>query len=312
MKLQIGGRGTREQLIERLQEWHRKQFNYERRSQGSNFSLLEVELPPSPPKDENNPEARRNCGVSPTLLSPLKTKPRRNGDGTPVSILSTAKNVPRSSEKKRLNFSIFNQTKIIPPRGAIRRRWAAEDGIDIDAESEDELDAAAADEPEDMGPCAPAGQGFAVQDEIDAWLMGDAALPTNSPALSRGSRSAFDDELSAAADESKDTAARPSAYNSAIPCALSSAAPSPAHAAAVSATASAAAVAPRPLAAMSPSSAAARSNGTVNSMFNYATSLIKQAAGLGVGSGVPQKAAPVATAGADMAAIEENLRNMRV
>jgi hypothetical protein len=299
MKLQIGGRGTREELISRLQDWHRKNFNYERRSQGSNFSLLEVELPPSPPKDENNPEARRNCGVSPTLLSPLKTKPRRLADGSPVSILSTAKNVPRSSEKKRLNFSIFNQTKIIPPRQAIQRKWAHEDGEDFDApSSEDEA------EEEDMGPCAPQSAAMAVQDDVGAWLMGNAPMP-HSPAVSRKSAFDSDDEDAAESKEENGGAAR----SQAIPCALNSAPASP-----VAASAS------RPLGAVS-SASASRNNITshANSMLQYASSLLKQAAAaanLGPSKQQSGRNASIATAPSpvhdDMYAIEENMRNLHV
>ncbi len=137
MKLNIGGRGTREQLIDKLREWHKKQFTQDRRGVGSNFSLLEVELPPSPKDDNGNPLPRQG-GPSPTLLSPLRVRQRYLTDGTPKSILSARKgnfDPTDSAHKKKLSFSIFNGTKIIPPRDAIRRRWAAEDGIDLDAES---------------------------------------------------------------------------------------------------------------------------------------------------------------------------------
>jgi len=88
---------------------------------------LEVELPPSPKDEQGNPT---RGGISPKLLSPLRTRPQFNPDGTPKSIL---KKQNTSSAKKTLTFSIFNGTKIIPPRDEIRRQWAYEDGIDPDA-----------------------------------------------------------------------------------------------------------------------------------------------------------------------------------
>lgn len=60
----------------------------------------------------------------PSLMSPLKSKPRRRYDGTPIGIISEKRSAPenesndtrKKKKRKRLSFSVFNGIKIIPPR----------------------------------------------------------------------------------------------------------------------------------------------------------------------------------------------------
>lgn len=187
MKLSLNSKGTRDELIDRLLQWHKRQHSSERRCAGSNFMLLEVELPPTPPKDTTG-QSKASGGVSPAFLSPLKVKPRRNADGSPISILSTGK---KSAQKKSINFSIFNGTKIIPPREKIHHRWLAEDGVEspedwLEEDSDAELDNIAQE-------IAAAGSGstVATMSKIsndgytsaceDDWLSSDLNLPSDSP-----------------------------------------------------------------------------------------------------------------------------------
>ncbi len=130
-------------------------------------------MPPSP-QNKDCPSTPKRRGISPALLSPLKSRPRLQADGSPVSILLTAKKNARSYDisgengetenqstttgeyiqdgdlsracardtnigspsfarnDKRIKFSIFNGTRIIPPRQAIYRRWLIESGLDPD------------------------------------------------------------------------------------------------------------------------------------------------------------------------------------
>lgn len=55
--------------------------------------------------------------MSPRLLTPLTTKPKRTDNGILLGILSpSVKNTPGGTRKKRLSFSVFNGVKLIPPR----------------------------------------------------------------------------------------------------------------------------------------------------------------------------------------------------
>jgi hypothetical protein len=107
------------------------------------FSLL-LHPPPLPPR----------------LLTPLKNKPRRAPDGSPISILRakcpkndmrTIRSPARSlaikhgamfspsdprHEKRNIKMSIFNGTKLIPPKQAIFDDWLNEAGINYESESD--------------------------------------------------------------------------------------------------------------------------------------------------------------------------------
>ena len=186
VKLGLNARGTREEVIDRLIQWHKRQFNADRRCAGSNFMLLEVELPPSPPKDANG---NSRGGVSPALLSPLKSKPRRNADGSPISILASGKK--KSAQKKNINFSIFNGTKIIPPRERIHHQWLREDGIAdpeewLEHDSDEELDDIAQEIAAAGSGCGVAFSSPHTSDKRtslceDDWLSSDLNLPADSP-----------------------------------------------------------------------------------------------------------------------------------
>lgn len=153
MRLGLGGRGTRSELVERLLAWHRKCFHKRNRApedeeddhplsiskrmkHASNFSLLQFDTsamlqatstvtpppasstpPLSPFNDDhaNGPLASVTVSTSlPQLLTPLLYRTARRHDGTPRSILSPSMR-PKSSSK-RLSFSVFNGVKLIPDR----------------------------------------------------------------------------------------------------------------------------------------------------------------------------------------------------
>lgn len=153
MRLGLGGRGTRDQLVERLLAWHRKCFRKKeadeeeeeeddhplsirkRMKYASNFSLLQFDTsammqasaapapveaapttPPLSPIDAhaNAPLASVTVSSSlPQLLTPLLYRTARRPDGTPRSILSPSM---RPKSAKRLSFSVFNGVKLIPSR----------------------------------------------------------------------------------------------------------------------------------------------------------------------------------------------------
>jgi hypothetical protein len=134
MKLGLGGKGGREQLVEKLKQWHKQQFNEERHGPGSNFALLEVEVPACLLQPDATP-ASPSKGAAPSLLSPLKINPaKKTQEGLPIGILSPSKRNTPSAQKKRLSFSIFNGTKIIPDRIAARQamRFSEENEVNID------------------------------------------------------------------------------------------------------------------------------------------------------------------------------------
>lgn len=107
--LKINAKGTRDQLIERLNYWHRCSRNAGYGSCG-NFACVGVNVfsPTQPDK----------CNVSPRLLTPLRKKSVRRG-ATPRSILKSGGSAMKSGCKKsvsKLMFSPYNEVRVIPDR----------------------------------------------------------------------------------------------------------------------------------------------------------------------------------------------------
>merc|ERR1712228_329364 len=100
--LGVKASGKKVCIVRRLKQWHKKHFN--------EAEILMDSLVLSANKEPN---------VQPSLLSPLKSKPRRKHDGTPISIKKNRtdkKKNKKNKKKKRLSFSVFNGMNIIPAR----------------------------------------------------------------------------------------------------------------------------------------------------------------------------------------------------
>ena len=74
VQLGLNGKGKREELVLRLQQWHRSQSEQTCWGPGS-FHAVKVNV--------CSPGGRR-VNVSPRLLSPLLRNPRRHPDGNPI------------------------------------------------------------------------------------------------------------------------------------------------------------------------------------------------------------------------------------
>lgn len=115
MSLGLGGRGNRSALVDKLRRWNRTEFDQTKQSAHpdevslpSNFTLLDLGISVRK-SNENNPE-----------LTPLTSRPPRNEDGTPKSILSTPRRSREQEGKRRLSFSKFNGVCLIPSRNQQR------------------------------------------------------------------------------------------------------------------------------------------------------------------------------------------------
>jgi hypothetical protein len=131
MKLGLGGKGSREQLINKLHTWNREHPEEQLRN------VLDTDKPPSKFTllDLNITEKTTTKDIAPHL-TPLRCRPPRAVDGTPVGILSV-KSPFTPSHQKRLSFSLFNGVKIIPPR---EQRSNADQSSSEDEEDDDDDD----------------------------------------------------------------------------------------------------------------------------------------------------------------------------
>eukprot|EP00941_MAST-03F_sp_MAST-3F-sp1_P001247 g1247.t1 len=160
-RLGLNAGGKREDLVERLEQWHTDGRHGDTAECGR-FGLIGVEL--HNPKD-------KSCKVSPSLLSPFTTKTlSRRADGTlnsPRSILkrrlkakcplSAIKNLnsekgkedsknctPKQEKRKRrkLGFSPYNMVRVISPRRPgdcrVKPNFENEDDEDDSEESSDD------------------------------------------------------------------------------------------------------------------------------------------------------------------------------
>lgn len=128
-RLELSAVGKREELVTRLQEWHRRS---RRMDQAGKF--LGVEVRASPGGKEINPQ----------LVSPLK--PARPLDCPSPSILSAGRRAagepPLRGPQPRLVFSPFNQVKLIPSKehsemyGKYREPVEPDDNDDTEDDSE--------------------------------------------------------------------------------------------------------------------------------------------------------------------------------
>ncbi len=107
--LKINGKGTREELIERLTYWHRCSRNAGYGSCG-NFACVGVNV--------FSPTQPEKCNVSPRLLTPLRSnhKSRLNMDSPPKSILKSGKSKSERKSVSKLMFSPYNEVRVIPDR----------------------------------------------------------------------------------------------------------------------------------------------------------------------------------------------------
>ena len=119
-QVNVRASGKRIELVDRLVVWHQQQFDDNKRAeqiQGSNFSMLQIKLP--------NIEQHPMC-------SPLLTKIKYNNVNqsnnnhhvlsSPIPTRSILSATPRlgtefaSTQKKSIQFSVFNSVKLIPAR----------------------------------------------------------------------------------------------------------------------------------------------------------------------------------------------------
>ena len=133
VKLCIGGKGSRAELLHKLEVWHRDRKTDKNRCEndismnvaGNNFSLLEIKVRPKTCKRKRRSSiidcSSKDLGstVSPTLLRPLQ----RSNCATPSK--SILKNISNCSETPKdigvnkmakLTFSPFNGVKLIENR----------------------------------------------------------------------------------------------------------------------------------------------------------------------------------------------------
>lgn len=140
MRLQLGGRGSRDVLEERLIGWHRRrkhsktvlnrvehpeEVTLQMNVVGNNFSILRMNVAEKENRRRRSngrrnslvPENGADVIVSPTILKPLRMNPDR--EAAIVGILKGCREEPRAQTPKRLDhitFSPFNGVKVIPHR----------------------------------------------------------------------------------------------------------------------------------------------------------------------------------------------------
>jgi hypothetical protein len=109
--LKINGKGTREELIERLTYWHRCSRNAGYGSCG-NFACVGVNV--------FSPTQPEKCNVSPRLLTPLRRSNHKSRsddvDSPPKSILKSGKSKSERKSVSKLMFSPYNEVRVIPDR----------------------------------------------------------------------------------------------------------------------------------------------------------------------------------------------------
>jgi len=133
VKLSLGGKGSRAELLQKLEAWHRQRETDKSQREngismnvaGNNFSLLEINVRPTKCKRKRRSSiidsSRKDIGstVSPTLLRPLQ---RINCDTPSKSILKNISNYSENSKDigtnkmAKLTFSPFNGVKLIENR----------------------------------------------------------------------------------------------------------------------------------------------------------------------------------------------------
>mmetsp|Transcript_30154 Transcript_30154/g.59041 ORF Transcript_30154/g.59041 Transcript_30154/m.59041 type:complete len:352 (+) Transcript_30154:36-1091(+) len=95
IKMELGGRGKRKELVQKLQDWNQKKLVRNPKEPVDNFTLLEADVNVAVVGNNRRKSGVRKTGggmtISPRLLSPLTKKPRRQANGNPIGILSPSR-----------------------------------------------------------------------------------------------------------------------------------------------------------------------------------------------------------------------------